>query len=358
MRTPSRASEVVPRVTLRTAAVWIALIAVALAAAAVLGRAAFPGGPLIGPMLVAITASASGLVRLRVPRPAFLAAQVAIGCLIAQAFTPPVIVSIVRDWPAMAFVVASTVAAAAVAGWLLARFGTLSAETAAWGSAPGGASAMTAMSADYGADPRLVAFMQYLRVTVVVLSAGIVARILLPHGGGAAIAGSVAADPVAWLETAATGAAGAWAALRLRVPAGSLLGPMILGAALHGSGLVRIDVPAWALDAAYATVGLAIGLLYTRETIRHALRALPELLASTGVLLVLCALSAVVLVATIHVDALTAYLATTPGGLDAVTAIALGSGANVPLVLAIQALRVFVVILTGPPIAKLIARVA
>ncbi|BDE06957.1 hypothetical protein WPS_22330 [Vulcanimicrobium alpinum] len=232
---------------------WIALIAVALAAAAALTRAAFPGGPLIGPMLVAIAASASGLVRLRLPRPAFFTAQVAIGCLIAQAFTPPVILSIVRDWPAMAFVVTSTVAAAAAAGWLLARFGTLSAETAAWSSAPGGASAMTAMSADYGADPRLVAFMQYLRVTVVVLSAGMVARILLPHGAVAAVPGSAAADPIAWLETAAAGGAGAWAALRLRIPAGSLLGPMILGAALHGSGLARIGVPVWALDAASAT---------------------------------------------------------------------------------------------------------
>ena len=58
------------------------------------------------------------------------------------------------------------------------------------------------------------------------------------------------------------------------------------------------------------------------------------------------------------VDPLTAYLATTPGGLDSVTAIALGSGANVPLVLAVQALRVFVVILSGPPLAKLIARIA
>jgi hypothetical protein len=65
--------------------------------------------------------------------------------------------------------VASTIVAAALAGWILARWGSIPAATAAWGSAPGGASAMTAMSVEYGADPRVVAFMQYLRVTVVVL---------------------------------------------------------------------------------------------------------------------------------------------------------------------------------------------
>jgi membrane AbrB-like protein len=92
--------------------------------------------------------------------------------------------------------------------------------------------------------------------------------------------------------------------------------------------------------------------------VRYALRALPQLLLSTGVLIALCCLSAALLKAVAHVDALTAYLATTPGGLDSVTVIAIGSGADVPLVLAIQAVRVFLVILSGPPLARLIARIA
>jgi len=117
-------------------------------------------------------------------------------------------------------------------------------------------------------------------------------------------------------------------------------------------------VPAPVLDGAYVTIGLAIGLLYTPATVRYALRVLPQLLASTGVLIALCCASAALLVATIHVDALTAYLATTPGGLDSVTVIAVGSGANAPLVLAVQALRILVVIVSGPAVAKLIARTA
>jgi membrane AbrB-like protein len=127
---------------------------------------------------------------------------------------------------------------------------------------------------------------------------------------------------------------------------------------LHGTGIVRLQLPAPVLDAAYLTVGLTIGLLYTRATVAYVVRVLPQLLASTFVLLGLCALSGSLLVATVHVDALTAYLATTPGGLDSVTVIALGSGANVPLVLAVQTLRIFVVVLSGPAIAKLIVRVA
>jgi uncharacterized protein len=347
-------------VTARRALEWTALILAGAAAALELQRLAVPAPWLIGPVVVAIVASASGLVELRVPGGAFAAAQAAIGMLIALTFTPPVVVSIARSWPVMALVVATTIVSAAVAGWVLARFSSIEAETAAWGSAPGGASAMTAMSIDYGADARVVAFMQYLRVTIVVLSASVVARLLLPHGAPhPALASAAAAfDPLAFLETVAVAAAGAWGATKLNIPAGGLLGPMVLGAVLHGTGLVRLQLPAPVLDAAYLTIGLTIGLLYTRATVAYVVRVLPQLLASTFVLLALCALSGSLLVATVHVDALTAYLATTPGGLDSVTVIALGSGANVPLVLAVQTLRIFVVVLSGPAIAKLIVRVA
>jgi uncharacterized protein len=358
-RSPAGGRGVLAGVTARRALEWTALIVAGAAAAAALQRLAVPAPWLIGPVVVAIVAASSGLVELRVPHGAFAAAQAAIGMLIAQTFTPPVVASIARSWAVMALVVATTIVSAAVAGWVLARFSSIEAETAAWGSAPGGASAMTAMSIDYGADARVVAFMQYLRVTVVVLSASAVARVLLPHGAPhPALASAAAFDPLAVLETIAVAAAGAWGATRLKIPAGGLLGPMVLGAVLHGTGLVRLQLPAPLLDAAYLTVGLTIGLLYTRATVAYVVRVLPQLLASTFVLLALCALSGSLLVATVHVDALTAYLATTPGGLDSVTVIALGSGANVPLVLAVQTLRIFVVVLSGPAIAKFIVRVA
>jgi hypothetical protein len=348
-------------VNARDAAVWIALVAACALAATALQLAGVPAPWLIGALLVGIVTAVTGIADVRVPRLAFNGAQAAIGTLIAQTFTPPVVASIARSWVVMLVVVATTIAAAGIAGWLLARFSSIPAATAAWGSSPGGAAAMTAMSADYGADQRIVAFMQYLRVTLVVLSASAVARVLLPHAAHPLAAGTPegwAAGLVPIAETVVVAAAGAWAALRFKLPSGALLGPMVAGAVLHGTGLIRITVPPAVLDAAYVAIGLTIGLLYTRATVRYALRVLPPLLVSTLVLIALCCGSAAVLVATVRVDPLTAYLATTPGGLDSVTIIALGSGANVPLVLAVQALRVFVVILSGPAVAKLIARVA
>ena len=57
-------------------------------------------------------------------------------------------------------------------------------------------------------------------------------------------------------------------------------------------------------------------------------------------------------------SALTAFLATLPGGIDTVAIIALSGGADTPFVMALQAFRLLVVILMGPSIARLVARFA
>jgi membrane AbrB-like protein len=137
-----------------------------------------------------------------------------------------------------------------------------------------------------------------------------------------------------------------------------LLVPMTLGAILHVSGLVSLAIPAWLLAVAYGALGWYIGLAFDREILVSTLRALSKLLLSTFALIGLCGLAAWMLTVLVHADALTAFLATSPGGLDSVAIIAIGSDANVPFVLAIQTLRIFIVIVTGPQLAKLISRYA
>jgi uncharacterized membrane protein AbrB (regulator of aidB expression) len=52
---------------------------------------------------------------------------------------------------------------------------------------------------------------------------------------------------------------------------------------------------------------------------------------------------------------LDAYLATTPGGIYAVLATAVGSGADTAFVLAVQALRLLVMVIAAPPLVRLLA---
>jgi membrane AbrB-like protein len=338
---------------------WLALLALSLVLAFLFQAAGLPAAFLLGPMLAGMALALCGAA-VRVPRPGFFAAQGLIGCLVARALSGSTLAMIAADWAVMLLAVALTILAAALVGWGLTRLAVLPGTTAAWGSSPGAASAMVAMAEEYGADPRLVAFMQYLRVLVVVSTASLVARLLVgqapapPPGATAPLLPPL----LPFLATLAIALLGALLGRKLRIPAGALLVPMTLGAALQAAGLVAITLPPWLLAMGYLVLGWYVGLGFDREVTRHAVRAIPRLLVATFVLMGLCALLAWLLTLLLPIDGLTAFLATTPGGLDSVAIIAVGSGADVAFVLALQTLRLFLVILVGPPMARLIASTA
>ena len=336
---------------------WAALLAVSVALGYGLALAHFPAALLLGPMLVAIAFGVGG-AQIRIPKPAFLAAQALVGCLVAKSVTADIVGTLTGDGPLILAVVLVTVLAGAIVGWVLTRLEVLPGATAAWGSSPGGAAAMVAMSEDYGSDPRLVAFMQYVRVALVVVSASVVTRLLTDVSGPVGVSQVVAADPTirGILSTLAVAAVGAGAALALRLPGGALIGPMILGAVLHATGIASMALPALLLDAAYATIGWYVGLRFTSETVRETVGALPGILIATIGLITLCGGWAFGITYLLPIDFLTAFLATSPGGLDSVAIIAVGSKVDISFVLAVQTLRLFVVLITGPILAKWIGR--
>src|SRR5258706_50552 len=129
---------------------------------------------LLGPMITGIVLACAG-GRIRVNGTVFAATQALIGCMIARAIPVSILHEAARLWPVFVLGVGSTIAMAALNGWTLTRWRVLPGTTAIWGSWPGGAAAMTVMAEAYGADIRLVAFMQYPRVLCVTTVASFVA---------------------------------------------------------------------------------------------------------------------------------------------------------------------------------------
>ena len=337
---------------------WILLIGASLIVGVLLHLAGFPASFLLGPMLVAIVFSVKG-ANLYVPRPYLLCSQAIVGCLVAQSLDPSILRTIAGDWAAILLVVATTVCASTFAGWVIARTGLLPGTTAAWGCSPGAATGMVAMAEDFGADPRLVAFMQFLRVTLVVIVATLVSRMLFDVSAADHPSGVLNLFDSQFpdlLKTLFVAAGGAVAARLLKVPSGAVFIPLICAAFLQGMGLLTITLPPWLLISAFAIIGLWVGLRFTRETVLYAIRALPIMLIGTITLIVLCGFSALMLVWLIDTDPLTAFLATVPGGLDAIAIIAVDSNADISFVLALQTARLFIVIVTGPLLAKMICK--
>jgi membrane AbrB-like protein len=311
-------------------------------------------------MLVAVAVALAWPGRPTVPRGGRVAALAVVGGLLAAAFRPSVLPLIADNWLPVGLVVGGTLLLSLAAGFLLARVAHLDGKTAALGTLPGAASGMLAMSGTLGADPRPVALMQYTRVVVVVVSAALVSRWWLESGtedlprSGQGLQMDAPPETTvvhdAWAVyglTALVAVLGAWAGTRLRLPAGALMGPLLLGIALEGVGVVRLAWPPGVPQAAYLILGLYVGLLFDRASVGRAGRLFPYVLASAVGLTAACAGLGWMLAALTPVDGLTAYLATTPGGIDSVAIMALGSGADAPLVLAVQMLRLFAVVLAG-----------
>ena len=103
-------------------------------------------------------------------------------------------------------------------------------------------------------------------------------------------------------------------------------------------------------------IGLQVGLNFTRASLATIGRALPLALAVIGGLVLACAGLGALLAAVTGASALDGYLATTPGGLYAVLATASSSGADTTFVLSVQVLRLFVMLLSAPLIARWLRR--
>ena len=303
-----------------------------------------------------IVATNGGTVR--PPRVPVIAAQTLVGCLVARAITGDIALVFLKNWPLFLSVIMVMLATSGALGWVLSRYQVLPGSTAVWGTAPGGASVMMIMSGAFHADVRLVAFMQYLRVVLVAALASVVARLWIGAPGAVAHA-VVWFPPLPWLDFATTlliaglgGALGVY----LRIPAGALLVPMVAGILLEAAGLVTIVLPPWLLAISYAFLGWSIGLGFTLAILLHAWRALFYVLLSIFIMVGVSVVLAALLVYAAGIDPLTAYLATSPGGIDTVAIIAASSKADVSFVMAMQTVRLVFVLIAGPPLARFLAR--
>lgn len=335
---------------------WIVLLVLSFALAALVEMTGLPAAILLGPMIAAILIETNG-GRIRLPSYTRLIAQAIVGCMLASAVSPEIFGTLIKQWPLLLFVVATVIVATSLIGWLVGRLQIMPGTTAVWGLSPGAATASILMAGAYGADVRLVAFMQYLRVVLVVATASIVARtwtnvIPAPHP-------AAWLPPIDWLafaETLALAAVGGSAGYLLRFPAAVMLVPAILGATLHAEGLMHIELPHWLLVMSYALIGWMIGQTFSRDILVHALRTLPQILLAIFALIAFCSGLAVILTKTLAIDPLTAFLATSPGGLDSIAVIAASTKLDLSFVMALQTMRLLIVLAIGPSISRFVAR--
>ena len=339
---------------------WLTLALITVVATAGASWLAVPSAGLFVALFVALVFALAGWApRSGVPRRWGIAAQAVLGVEIGTLVQREALATLGDAWVPVVAACVGTLLLCTAAGALLGLRRDVDSLTGALALVAGGASGLVAIAQELGGDERIVAVVQYLRVVLVTTTMPIVAIVVFSaHGNGDAIIDTSDAGAPWLLDlafVAICAAVGYLLARLIRLPAPGLLGPMIVVTAIDLLG-VSIDgnVPALLLTAAYIGIGWQAGLKFTMDSLRTISRILPTALLLIIGITVGCAVLGLALAATTSMSAYDGYLATTPGGVYAVLAIAASTGANVTFVVAAQVIRVFMMLFAVPVGAKIV----
>ncbi|WP_298497112.1 AbrB family transcriptional regulator [uncultured Maritimibacter sp.] len=286
-----------------------------------------------------------------------VAARTILGVAVGASITPEVVADLPRMALSVALIPIFIAVIAAVGVPFFRRVWGFDGPTAYYAAMPGGLQDMVIFGTEAGGDPRVLSLVHATRVLIIVT----LAPFILGHFYGAALTNPIG-DPVAdlpWSELLIMVAA-AWIGWkggeRLGLFGASILGPMIVTAALSLAGIVHFRPPAEAILAAQFFIGCGIGVHFMGVTWGELTRVVA---AGVAYVLVLAALAAGFsgLVTALGLGApMSAFLAFAPGGQAEMTVLAIVTGADLGFVITHHLTRMVIVIVGAPVLAALIAR--
>jgi membrane AbrB-like protein len=299
--------------------------------------------------MILVSICAVGALPVHVPVRLADAVFIVLGTLLGAGVTPE-IVGRIGAWPislaglalsVVAVVVAVQIYLVWIAGW--------DRTTAFFASIPGALSYVVAMAATSGADLRRVVVGQSIRLFLLV--AAIPALISAVEPPSVAVARPVV-DLIPLVLLLACSAAGALVLHRLRVPAGLLSGALLVSGIAHGTSIVTGTLPAWLTVAAYVVLGAMIGGRFVGTDLAFLRRIAAASVGAFVVATAVAAVFAVAVAAVVKVPMGQILLAFAPGGLDAMTALALALHMDSAFVAAHQLARFILIAITAPFVAR------
>ncbi|MEL6520334.1 MAG: AbrB family transcriptional regulator [Pseudomonadota bacterium] len=309
--------------------------------------------------LTAVTLCALAKLPVYVPGPVRSPMTAIIGVMMGAGFHPDLMDQIMGWLPSfvglVAFTVAAGTACTAYLYWV-ARFDRV---TSYFAGMPGGLVEMISIGRARGGDELTITLMHSSRILIIVMTLPFLVQLLEGTSIAAAppIGHPIAETPlttfVLLFFCAVVGVyAGAW----LGLPAHTLLGPMLISATLHVSGLTTFVPPTEIVSVAQVALGAVLGSRFTATTPRQVLKILG---LAAGMALVL--ISVVVICASIvssftQLSLASLVLAYSPGGLTEMGLVAVSIQADIAFVAAHHLFRVLLVMVCAGPVFAFLGR--
>lgn len=312
---------------------------------------------MLGALTATLVAAVAG-VRLHLPMAIRPPVIVVIGVLLGSGFTPDLLAQ-AGGWAVSLLAMAVYLAvAAAVVVPFYARVGGFDRVTAYFAGMPGGLTEMVTLGAEAGGDERRIILAHAARIVVTVAAVAFWFRLVQGYEVSGRPGGAPLHD-MAWRDIAllaACGVAGALAGSWLRLPAATLLGPMLLSGLAHVTGLTASAPPGGLVVVAQVVLGTAMGCRFVGVGAREVGRALVLSAGATALTLAVGLGFALALQAFLGFRADQVLLAFAPGGLTEMGLIALAIEAEVAFVALHHVARIVLVIVMAPLVLRLFRR--
>ncbi len=328
-------------------------VVIALFGVAVFHVASIPLPWLLGPIAACLLAAISG-VQLKGFKPLNDGMRTILGVAVGATLTPTVLASFPSMWPTLLLMPVTVVLIGLLGVPYFQRVWGYDFPTAYYSTMPGGLQDMLAFGEEAGGNVRTLSLIHATRVLVIVVALPFLLNGIweadLDNPPGVPV-GTVPLHELALMVFCAL--AGWWGALRIGLFGASILGPLILTAAVTIGGFLHYRPPAEAIWAAQFFIGMTIGAKYSGITMAEVRR---DLVAGFGFCIILIVLTIAVVEAVVLTNlapGMEALLAFAPGGQAELTVLALIVGADVAFVVAHHVLRIFVVILGAPLAVRL-----
>ncbi|MEC1738817.1 AbrB family transcriptional regulator [Bacillus mojavensis] len=281
------------------------------------------------------------------------------------------VLSVLKDhWFSVGIMLILSILLAMLSGYVLWRFSKTDMMTSFVGTAPGGLSAMPSIAQEVGANTAIVSLIQMMRVLLVVLSIPFLVILIYAKQDGPANATTqtvsaatteIGLAPVLWTGVLIFVAWGACKAAKyLKFPAPWLLGSMLGVAAVHigGASITGHDMLAWwpsqANHFSQIFLGATIGSKMYKSMFAGVTRIMIVGFISSVGLIAAMLLSAVIVSKLTGISLITSVLAFAPGGIAEMATTSVTLHADSTFVVAVQVIRVILVIALLPPFYRLL----
>jgi membrane AbrB-like protein len=309
---------------------------------------------MLGAVTFTTIAAMTGATKIAMPRGIRSSFLTILGVLLGSSFTPSIFVHIHEWlWTAVGLVLWSFVAGAA-AYFYLTRYARFDKVTAYFAATPGGLAEMVLIGSQNGANIPALALSHAVRVMLVVLIVPIWFRVqgMISAQPLRTLVGILDVAPADYAILVSCAVVGGLAAVRLKLPAATMLGPLLCSAAVHLSGLTESQPPYVLTSAAQVVLGAAIGQRFAGTSMRTITNSVGHATVATLLMLGLAVAFAEVFALLTNQPFTGLVLAYAPGGFAEMSLMALALGIDTAFVASHHLLRIILVVTIAPALFR------